>query len=269
VSLRWRDEVSIYVGPRRVALARRPRGLRTRTTASVDVPVTDGQVTNGAPTLATLARLLQDAAWRDANARVIVDDAWARYVLVPWSGAWVAAADRTAQARLALEGAFGGALDGWRVAVDEAAVERPSLGCALRPDVVDALPAILADVRLRLTSLRPQLAVTFNAWRHALPERAWFVSVGDDALTAVHVSEGRWDSVNSARAGADWARDLERLQAFGQLTRNDDPETRTFVDAPRWLRDRAPRGAGVEWLDGGPVPPGDADDLALLQRSFA
>jgi hypothetical protein len=112
------------------------------------------------------------------------------------------------------------------------------------------------------------MIVAFNAWRHRLPaDDAWFVSVDDGSLSAVHLSDGAWDRVHTARLSPGWSVELERLQAFGRLTRGDGAPGRMFVDAPAWMRRGAAASAGFEWLEGDDG--GQAHELALLRRAFA
>ena len=89
----------------------------------------------------------------------------------------------------------------------------------------------------------------------------------DGSLSAVHLSDGAWDRVHTARLGPDWTVELERLQAFGALTRAAGRPGRTFVDAPPWMRRNAPASAGVEWLEEGDDTQTHA--RALLQRMSA
>jgi hypothetical protein len=268
VSLLWRDEVSIYLAPTRIALARRPRG-RGAVVGATDVRPTGASSADARVTLETLAALLQEPGWQQADARVIVADAWVRYALVPWSGGGLDDEERTGQARFALVDAFGDALDGWRVALAEPELGRPSLACAVRPDLVSGLEGLLQGAGLKLRSLRPQLVASYNAWRRALPDSAWFVSLDEGSLAAVHLSGGRWDRVHTARIGSDWTTELRRLQAFGRLVRAAGAVEPMYVDAPGWLRPQGEVPAGIEWLDESQAVPGLRHELALLQRAYA
>ena len=72
----------------------------------------------------------------------------------------------------------------------------------------------------------------------------------DGSLAAVHLSRGAWDRVHMARLPSDWSVELERLQAFGRVTRPAGAPGRMFVDAPAWMRRGAAASAGIEWLAG-------------------
>jgi hypothetical protein len=202
---------------------------------------------------------------------VVVADPWARYGIVPRPPARLDAAGRLAHARYVLADAYGEAVSDWAVTLDEAPPGRSYVACAMPPSLRGALEDALAPARLTLASLRPQLVVTFNAWRHRLPaDDAWFGSVDDGAAAAVHLSGGAWDRVHTARLSSDWAVELERLRAFGRATRDAGAlgAGRMFVDAPSWMREAAAPIEGIEWLEDA-AEGGQAHELALLQRVYA
>ena len=70
----WRDEVAIYLSPRKIALARRARGLKGRLAAAAEVAVADGSSSDPNPAFTHLAQILTEPAWQNVNARVVVAD---------------------------------------------------------------------------------------------------------------------------------------------------------------------------------------------------
>ncbi len=265
----WRDEVAIYLAPRKLALMRRARGLEPRVVAATELTVLAGTAADSGPVLARLAEVLAETTWHGAAARVVVGDhAWARYGIVPWPGSRLDAAGRLTHARCVLGDTYGEAVADWTVTLADTPPGHSYVACAMPPTLRSALEDTIAPARLTLVSLQPRLIVAFNAWRHRLPaDGAWFVSVDDGSLSAVHLRRGAWDRVHMARLGPDWGVELERLQAFGRVTRSDGALGRMFVDAPAWMRRGADAGAGIEWLEEGA---GDqAHELALLRRAYA
>ncbi len=268
----WRDEVAIYLAPRKLALVRRARGVRPRIVAATELAVLAGTAGDTGPVLARLAEVLAESTWHGGAARAVVaDHPWARYGVVPWPAARLDAAGRLTHARCVLGDAYGEAVADWAVTLADTPPGRAYVACAMPAALRSALEDTLAPARLTLVSLQPRLIVAFNAWRHRLPaDDAWFVTVDDGSLSAAHLSGGAWDRVHMARLGADWGVELERLQAFGRLTRSGGAPGRMFVDAPGWMRRAAPAGDGIEWLE---EPGGDggaqAHELALLQRMHA
>jgi hypothetical protein len=267
VSPLWRDEVAIYLAPRKIALVRRARGPRPRVVAATELAVPAGASGDIGPVLARLSEVLTEPTWQGAAARAMVADPWARYGIVPWA-ARLDAAGRLTQARYVLGDTYGEAVADWAVTLADTPPGRSAVACAMPATLRGALEDALAPARLTLLSLQPRLVVAFNAWRHRLPpDDTWFVSVGDGSLSAVHLSDGAWDRVHMARLSPDWGLELERLQAFARLTRAAGALGRMFVDAPEWMRRGAAAGTGIEWLEEGDGA--QAHELALLQRMYA
>jgi hypothetical protein len=271
VSPLWRDEVAIYLAPRKIALARRERGLRPRLTAATDVVVPGGHFGDMRPAFSHLADVLQESTWRGATARVVVGDTWVRYGIVPWPSARLDDTGRLTHARFVLVDTFGGALSDWTVTLADTPPGHAYVACAMPGMLRATLEDVLAAAQLKLVSLQPQLIVAFNAWRHRLPaDDAWFVSLDDGSLSAVHLAHGAWDRVYMARLSVDWVAELERLRVFGKLTRAAGGVGRMFVDAPRWMRNGPTAGdTELEWLDDTAGGGTAAHELALLQRAYS
>ena len=266
----WRDEVAIFLAPRRIALARRNRGLTPRTGSATEIAVPAGNSGDFAPALARLADVLAEPTWQDAAARVIVADSWARYGIVPWPNLRLDNEGRLSHARYVLAENYGDALSDWNVSLADAPPGRAYVACAMPAPLKVALEETLAGARLRLVSLQPQLIVAFNAWRQQLPaDDAWFVSLDEGCLAAVHLSQGAWDRVHMARLSQDWNVELERLRAFGRLSRTSAAGTRMLVDAPAWMRTAQPVSDDFVWLEAESAGGGASHELALLQRMYA
>jgi hypothetical protein len=270
VSPLWRDEVAIYLAPRKLALVRRARGPKPRIVAATELAVAGGTFGDIGPVFARLADVLSEPTWQGAAARVVVADHWARYGVVPWPATRLDAAGRLTHARYVLGDTYGEPVADWAVTVADTAPGHSYVACAMPATLRGALEDTLAPARLTLVSLQPQLIVVFNAWRHRLPaDDTWFASVDDGSLSAVHLSNGAWDRVHMARLSPDWSVELERLQAFTRLTRAAGALGRMFVDAPAWMRRGAAASAGIEWLEEGAGDGAQAHELALLQRMYA
>lgn len=269
----WRDEVAIYLAPRKLALVRRARGLGARVVASTEIAlaVPDAAFGDLGPVLALLADLLAEPTWQGAAARAVVaDHPWARYAVVPWPAARLDAAGRLAHARYVLADTYGELVADWTVTLADTPPGRPYVACAMPAALRGALEDVLAPANLALVSLQPQLIAAFNTWRRRLPaDDAWFVTVDDGALCAVHLAGGAWDRVHTARLSPDWSVELERLQAFARLTRANGALGRMFVDGPAWMRRDAAAAAGIEWLAEDDRPGAQTHQLALLQRMRA
>ncbi len=264
----WRDEIAIYLAPHKVALARRGRGLRPQVASATEVLVPGGHFSDVRPTLATLAELLEEPTWQDGTARIVVADPWARYGIVGATGNRLDSDGRLAHARYVLAETFGDGLADWNVTLADGPPGRAFVACAMHGALRGLIDEALDAARLKLVSLQPQLIVAYNVWRHRLPpDDAWFVSLDEGSLSAVHIANGSWDRVHMARLSNDWGLELERLQAFSRLSRTSSG-AKMYVDGPVWMRTVATHASGdLEWLsDEGD---GKARELALLQRAYA
>jgi hypothetical protein len=270
VSPLWRDEVAIYLSPRKLVLVRRARGLKPRVVAATELAVPAAAFGDLGPVFGRLSDVLADPAWHGAAARaVLADHPWVRFGIVPWPEARLDAAGRSTHARYVLGDAHGKGVADWAVTLSDSPPGRSFVVCAVPETFGGQLEDALAPARLSLLSLQPRLVVSFNAWRHRLPaDDAWFVSVDDGALSAVHLTDGAWDRVHTARLSSDWTVELERLQAFGRMTHHGSAPGRMFVDAPSWMRGDAAAGAGIEWLHEGTEDGAQAQEMALLQRMY-
>ncbi|HEX4152459.1 MAG TPA: hypothetical protein VHY75_09675 [Steroidobacteraceae bacterium] len=260
----WRDEVAIYLAPRKLALARRLKGLKPRIGASTEIVVPDGGA-DPAATLQRLADVLREPAWQQAAARVVVSDAWVRFGIVPAVPARLDADAREAHARCVLADTYGEMLREWRIALEEAPPGRAAVVCAMPGALRAQIETALAPASLQLRSIQPQLAVAFNAWRGRLPaDDAWFVKLEEGWLSAVHLAHGGWDRVHTARLSRDAGLDLERMQAFGRL----GADGRMFIEAPAWMRERYGRmNTNLEWLEADGGDPGPTHEISLLLRA--
>jgi hypothetical protein len=266
VSPLWRDEIVIQLAPRKLVLARRARGIRSRVTAAAELMVqteTRGEV---GPVLARLAEALSEPTWHGAAARAVVaDHSWVRYAIVPWPANRLDAAGRLAHARYVLADVHGGEVADWEVTLADTPPGRPRVACAMPATLRSALQDALAPAHVDLVSLQPRLVVAFNAWRHRLPaDDAWFVTLDAGWLSAAHLSDGAWDRVHMARLSPDWRVELERLQAFGRLTRVAGAPERIFVHAPDSMRRDGAVSPGLEWLERRAGQRAEAHELAWL-----
>jgi hypothetical protein len=271
VSPLWRNEVGVYVTPRRIYLVRIKRGVRPVLEREEEHSVLEA--TSGWETpLKLYEQHLETGGWSDAAARIVLADHWVRYTVVPWSDALSAPADRAAHARELLSSVFGDSMSEWAITLSAAP---PGVSC-LASAVPTALLTALKDLTLRygqkLVSVQPQLIAAFNSWRHALPvaAAAWFVTVEEGSLAALRMCAQGIDRVHAVRIGVDWARELKRLQTFGRLASSSPADGRVYVDLPIALRAVRPEmAADLEWLDEPNPPLTTLHQLEFLRRKAA
>lgn len=267
----WRDEVGLYLSPRRVVLTRMKRGIRPVHAAERNVVVECGETHLWEPALNALQGCLSDASWRNAACRLIVANHWARYAVVPWSDALSDQSERIQHARYCLSKTYGDIVAQWTVTLNEAPPGAPQVACAIPTALLDAVQALTEPQVLRIESVQPQLIAAFNSWRGSLPKGgAWFVTLEEGSLAAAHFTSGGWDRVRTVRIGSDWEVELKRLQTFGRLAGSKADEGRVYVDAPQWLREKAGAAdASLQWLEDPATDAPGADRFPLLQRMYA
>jgi hypothetical protein len=271
VSPLWRDEVGIFVGPSKIVLARMRRGIRPKCIAEQGIPVAESADGDWSPALDTLGEQLDNEMWQDANLRVVVSDHWARFAVVPWSPELSKDAERITHAKMILTSTYGEMIDQWTTCLSDSPPNSPAIVSAIPTELLDQLEQIVATRKLRIVSLQPHLIVSYNSWREYLPDAtAWFASIDDGSLSAMHLTNGRCDKIRSVRISDDWTVEIRRIQTMGRLAQNRTAEGRVYVDAPVWLRAVADKSnTALEWLDDDRVPQNIADKVSLLKGMYA
>lgn len=266
----WRDEVGAYLSPHRLCLVRMKRGARPTPVAEHEQRFETVKDSWAAP-LEALAAMLAQAPWGGARTRVVIADHWVRYAIVPYVAALSSAEERLAHGRQLLAGLYGEAVAGWDVRISEAPPQASRVACAVPVELIAALRSACAAHGGTLQSLQPQLVAAFEAWRHCLPaSNGWFVSIEQGSLAAARLGRYGWERVHGVRIGADWLRELKRLQTFGRLASNTPEEGQVYVDAPHAWREvaagtaAAADASGLKWLE---EPNGPMTTLQRLGRA--
>ena len=221
--------------------------------------------------LEALDSALDADTWHRARVRVIVANQWVHYESLPWSIELAKDAERLAHARYLLEATYGDAAEQWTVALSEAVPGAPRLVSAMPTSLVEELDRIMQRHALRLVSLQPQLVAAFNLWRRRLPSSAaWFATIDQSSLVAMHIRDGRCDRVRAVRISDNWALELERIQTMGRLAQSRPAEGPMFVDAPQRMRSLATdRMGSVQWLEVEPNRSSMFARLAGLREAHA
>jgi hypothetical protein len=266
VSPLWRDELGVYLAPRRVCVVRLKRGLKPSVSGEYEQSVETDHAGHWGPALDAADALLSQPQWGGAVARVVLADWWARYAIVPWVAELDSAEERLAHARELLASAYGDAVSAWEVQVSDAAPTVARVACTMPAELTAGVRALCAKHGTKLASLQPQLIVAYDTWRHKLPPAgAWFVSIGEGTLAAARVAQQSWDRVHSVRIGPDWTRELKRLQTFGRLASLSPEEGQVYVDAPyAWREVAGEVGRELHWLEDEERP---LTTLARLSRA--
>jgi hypothetical protein len=267
----FRDDVAIFVAPTYVLLVRSRGGLKPKPLTERSLRVEPENAGGWTAALAALDVELEQPIWRGANARVVISDHWVRHDVLPWSVELAKDSERLAHARYLLASTYGDVVEQWSVALSDASPRAPRLISAIPAELLSEIKRIAASHDLRLRSIQPNLVVAYNLWRHRLPRAAaWFTTIDEGYLVALHVRDGQCDRVRSVRISDDWTVELGRIQTLGRLGRNRPAEGPVLVDAPQSVRTRATdRDAAVVWLRHGVAKGGTLARLAALRETHA
>jgi hypothetical protein len=263
--------VGVYLAARRLCLVRLGRGVRPRLLRAEQHPVA-AQSAGWEASLAALHLQFAKAEWSNAALRIVIADQWARYALVPWSDHLHSDAERLLHARELLTGIYGDSSADWKVSLSAVPPGSACLACAIPTALLEAAQAASAAHGLRLKSVQTQLVAAYNSCRHRLAgaENAWFVTIEEGMLAALRAGSGGINRVHVMRIGADWARELKRLQTLSRLARVSPADGRVYLDVPRNLRPTlAASTESLEWLEEVEPGPTTLQQLEYLRRKSA
>jgi hypothetical protein len=194
--------VEVFLGPRRVHLARRAGGWRARPAVEHVAPVEAATDQDWAGAVEALAGALAHLAWRNADAVVTLSNHFVRHALVP-PVAGVKRGEREALARHHLRSVYGEAADAWRVALDGGRGDSSSVASAVDAELIDAVEGALRGAGLRPARIEPYLAQAFNGCRGALGTAAAWLAVAEPGRVCVaHLDRGRWRALRAQRTHA-------------------------------------------------------------------
>lgn len=247
----WPDELGVHLAPRRLCLVRTRRGLRRSVVREQSRPVEPGGPGGWEGALAALEAELALPDWVGVGVRVVLSDHWVRYAVVPYAAELGSAEEREAHARELLASAYGDAVTGWTLCVSDSPPGAARIACAMPGALLAALGEACARARAKLRSVQPQLIAAHNRWRNVIPaDDAWFVTIDEGSLAAARMRGTGFDRVHAVRIGADWVRELKRLQTFGRLANASGCDGRVYVDAPlAWRALGETLGGELEWLE--------------------
>ncbi len=270
MSLLWRDEVGVFLGPGKLVLSRMRRGLRGSCVALHFAPLDGVGAGDWSRGLLAISAELTNPKWHDAHLRVVLADAWVRYALVPSSEALDGDDERLQHARYVVAQVYGDAMDDWDITLSDIGRTDGYVAAAIPRPLLEGIRALRTG-SAQIASIQPQLIAAFNAWSWRLPPTGgWFVTIEQGSLSAAHFTANGWDRVHSVRIGREWATELRRLRTFGRLALGSAADERVFVDAPLWLRRIAgTAGDGLEWLEEQRPGAGTLDTLVELKGQYA
>jgi hypothetical protein len=204
--------------------ASREGGGRAESGTRADVPAWHGA-------LAILETQLPAGA--PARVDVVLSNELVRFAVLPWVAGLDGADERDGLARNAFTQAHGTAAEAWALRFSDQAWGAPLLASAVDAALLAALRDRLAARGLRLGSVQPLFAWTFNRWRTQIAETGfWFVAAEPRRLCIARHGAGGWESVRSHRVVRDWMRELPVLLTRERLQSPSAAGGRVYVATP-------------------------------------
>lgn len=234
MSLLWRDQVRIGLGPDRLIFAGYRRGVHPRLVRRdiIEVPPDDASPWQAA--LDALPAALAAPGRGKPEVTVVLSNCFVRYVLLARNSALRTEAEWLALARHRLTSAHGQVTDGWELRITDTVRNGPLIACAVDSALLDALEAKVAEAGATLSSVQPYLVAVFNRIRPKIShESCWLLIEEPGCLMLVLIRSGQCLSIRCRHIDADWRAAfpeiLERESAFLAL---DEPCTKVILHTP-------------------------------------
>lgn len=170
--------------------------------------------------------------------RVVLANRLLQFRILPWRDDLPGDEEYRALAQLEFAAAFGALADGWTIALSDEAPGQARIAAAVPGELLAAIRDGAAAQRVRITGIRPALAVAAGFWASAGEALQWLVVAepGQLCLAARDASGWRW--LRQTRVGSDWAMRLPGLlEEEARLSRLEWSREATRVFAPEANRD--------------------------------
>jgi len=151
--------------------------------------------------LSALNRLLQrlGTSVRPTSLKIIVSNAFVRYVIAPWNDQQLSDAEQIELVRVLFQDRYGDRDTKWHIVIEPQRFEMPALAAAIENALQNALQDACTTAGLRLVALAPALIENLHLQRRPLKKASngWFVDASDGRLAVIACSGGRWTNVSN------------------------------------------------------------------------
>jgi hypothetical protein len=159
-----------------------------------------------------LQQVLQEAAWQDADARVVISNHFVRYALVPWSDHLADEDENRAWVRHRFVELYGEPAGAAEYRWSEERANTLYVATAIDSDLVSTIVATLGTTSLRLRSIQPYFMAAFNRLRrHIKNAPAWIVVPESGRVCVAAVAAARWQTITSTLIGPHWQSELRAV----------------------------------------------------------
>ncbi|MDN2709872.1 hypothetical protein O0880_10650 [Janthinobacterium sp. SUN118] len=211
MSLLLRNKLRVVLCRDQLSLTVTARGWRQPAAAPIvlSCKAADGAA-EWAPALAALDSWLAGNKMA-ATVEFILSDRLVRYAMMPWSAEITSEAERGAMAQIHFQSLYGATAGAWEIQMSPAGYEQARLACAIDPQLLHALRALVSTHKLRLASLRPYLMNVVKQWRKQMTGDALLAVMESDQCTMAGFKNGGWCSVRGIRLQTHAATDMGLL----------------------------------------------------------
>jgi len=200
----WRDQLRIGLSPDAIVLTRICRGWRPRVCEKHIEQCQPAPKEAWPGVLETLALLLAQEKWQNANAVVTLSSHFVRYLLIPWNTEINGDQEQAAYVKHRFSKVFGASANHWALRHSDAAAGMPVLASGIDQALLDGIRKVCAASKLKLRSVQPYLMPAFNQYRHLFKNgSAWLVLAEHGKLTLALFQHGSWQHISSHLAGND------------------------------------------------------------------
>jgi hypothetical protein len=154
------------------------------------------------PQVKALQRLLQrQKPALPRRLRIVVSNAFVRYVLAPWTDEQLSDAEQVELVRALFQDRYGDRDGSWHIAVEPQRFKAPALATAIDAEFLAVLQDTCTKVGLHLVSVVPGLIENLYLQRRPVSKAAsgWFVDASDNRLATIAYCDGHWANVSNER----------------------------------------------------------------------
>jgi hypothetical protein len=225
----WRDTVAVWIGPDEVRVRRRRRGLRR--SAPIDAVTACEGDGSAAERAASALRQALATSPGPGDVEVVLSNHFVRFGLVANPQSLRNAGERAAAARHELQAIYGESAAGWSIVLDANATRGSAVAAGIDAGLQAAIAQTLATTSLRLSKLRPWLAVASDRARRFTDGREhWLTVVEAGRVVVLRVDAHGVSSLSAHRVQADAARELPELLERQRLVEGvEEPESRVLL----------------------------------------
>ncbi len=250
-SVRWSDRLDAFVMPDRIDVARQDRRRGTEAAAVM-------RIARGAPDESVAQSLGREPSSVDspralpgakAAAHVVLSNRFVRYALLHAGGRLHRRGEREIAARFALQQAFAGMTDGWRVTLGDTGHDA-TIAAGVDAQVVDDVVSGFAAHGWRVASVEPLLARCINASAAIDGSSApyWLVCHEPTRLVLVRVAPDGIGVLRSHRLRAGETPDVRRLVDQARLSDGIASDERRVVLFSTEAADERALATGDGWV---------------------